>query len=198
MSRVRLIIKGLSYSQTQTGSYALVLGEEQGNRTLPIIIGVFEAQSIAIGLEKNIQPARPLTHDLFIDFARKFKISFKEVIIHSLKEGIFHASLVCQSEEGKEEVLDIRPSDAVAIATRFDCPVYTYLSILDKAGVVLDQDNSKEIGESRVEIESKTESSEKLKFSLEDLFAELDQAVENEDYEKAARIRDEISKRGNK
>jgi uncharacterized protein len=184
MSRVRLIIKGLSYSQTQTGSYALVLGEEQGNRTLPIIIGVFEAQSIAIGLEKNIQPARPLTHDLFIDFARKFKISFKEVI--------------CQSEEGKDKPLDIRPSDAVAIATRFDCPVYTYLSILDKAGVVLDQDNSKEIGESRVEIESKTESSEKLKFSLEDLFAELDQAVENEDYEKAARIRDEISKRGNK
>ena len=198
MSRVRLVVKGLSNSQTQTGSYALVLGEEAGNRTLPIIIGMFEAQSIAVGLEKDIRPPRPLTHDLFVDFARKFKINLKEVIIHSLKEGVFHASLICQSEDGKEEVLDVRPSDAIAIATRFECPVYTYLSILDKAGVVLDQDNSKPQNEAQVQKDSHLESSHKVTISIEDLFIQLDKAVENEDYEAAARIRDEISKRGKK
>jgi uncharacterized protein len=198
MSRVRLVVKGLSNSQTQTGSYALVLGEEAGNRTLPIIIGMFEAQSIAVGLEKDIRPPRPLTHDLFVDFARKFKINLKEVIIHSLKEGVFHASLICQSEDGKEEVLDVRPSDAIAIATRFECPVYTYLSILDKAGVVLDQDNSKPQNEAQVQKDSHLESSQKVTISIEDLFIQLDKAVENEDYEAAARIRDEISKRGKK
>jgi len=196
MSRVRLVIKGLSYSQTQTGAYALILGEEEGNRTLPIIIGAFEAQSIAIALEKDILPPRPLTHDLFANFARKFNITVKEVVIHSLKEGVFHSSLICLSEDGREEALDARTSDAVALATRFDCPVFTYFSILDKAGVVLDEDNSiLESKLARTEEETKTEELQPDKKSIEDLYASLDRAVEDEDYEKAAQIRDEISKR---
>jgi bifunctional DNase/RNase len=194
MSRKRLWIKGLSYSQTQTGAYALVLGEEGGYRTLPIIIGAFEAQSIAIALEKEINPPRPLTHDLFAQFARSFNIALKEVIIHSLKEGVFHASLICVGPDGQEEVLDARTSDAVALATRFDCPVFTYEHILEKAGVVLDDTEERTSQKQEEQLEDLMEEVEEVE-DLESLHNKLDQAVNNEDYEEAARIRDEISKR---
>lgn len=195
MSRKRLEIKGLSYSQTQTGAYALVLGEEGGHRKLPIIIGAFEAQSIAIALEKEINPPRPLTHDLFAVFARTFHIQLKEVVIHSLKEGVFHASLVCIGTDGKEEVLDARTSDAVALATRFDCPVYTYEHILEKAGVVLDESSEK--GEENIESEKQmeVEEEEAQGSDLSNLHERLNAAVRDENYEEAARLRDEISKR---
>ena len=198
MSRKRLWIKGLSYSQTQTGAYALVLGEEGGPRTLPIIIGAFEAQSIAVALEKEINPPRPLTHDLFAQFARTFTIELKEVIIHSLKEGVFHASLVCVDKDGKEEVLDARTSDAVALATRFDCPVFTYEQILEKAGVVLDEKEEaasveEDEEEAMEELLDAAEESEER--SIDDLNQDLDKAVRNENYELAARLRDEINKR---
>lgn len=198
MSRKRLWIKGLSYSQTQTGAYALVLGEEGGPRTLPIIIGAFEAQSIAIALEKEINPPRPLTHDLFTQFARSFKITIKEVVIHSLKEGVFHASMICVSDDGHEEVLDARTSDAVALATRFDCPIFTYEHILEKAGVVLEETEEEESSETENEeapIEEFIEKEAPEEMSLENLNSKLEEAVRNEDYEEAARLRDEISKR---
>ena len=125
MSLIQLTIKGISYSQTQSGAYALVLSEIEGSRTLPIIIGAFEAQSIAIALETEIRPPRPLTHDLFKTFSDTFKINIKEVIIHKLVDGVFFSSLVC-AREGVEEVIDTRTSDAIAIAVRFNAPIYTY------------------------------------------------------------------------
>ena len=136
MGLIKLTIKGISYSQTQTGAYALVLSEMEGSRTLPIIIGAFEAQSIAIALEKEIRPPRPLTHDLFKTFSDRFSIEIKEVIIHKLIDGVFFSSLICQ-KDGVEEVIDARTSDAIAIAVRFQAPIFTYENILDKAGVFL-------------------------------------------------------------
>ena len=136
MGLIKLTIKGISYSQTQTGAYALVLSEMEGGRTLPIIIGAFEAQSIAIALEKEIRPPRPLTHDLFKTFSDRFSIEIKEVIIHKLVDGVFFSSLICQ-KDGVEEVIDARTSDAIAIAVRFQAPIFTYENILDKAGVFL-------------------------------------------------------------
>lgn len=129
MSLIKLTIKGISYSQTQTGAYALVLSEMDGSRTLPIIIGAFEAQSIAIALEKEIRPPRPLTHDLFKTFSDRFLIEIKEVIIHKLVDGVFFSSLVCE-KDGVEEVIDTRTSDAIAIAVRFQAPIFTYENIL--------------------------------------------------------------------
>jgi bifunctional DNase/RNase len=136
MSLIKLTIKGISYSQTQSGAYALVLSEMEGKRTLPIIIGAFEAQSIAIALEKEIRPPRPLTHDLFKTFSERFKITVKQVIIHKLVDGIFFSSLICD-KDGVEEIIDTRTSDAIAIAIRFLAPIYTYENILDKAGIYL-------------------------------------------------------------
>jgi bifunctional DNase/RNase len=136
MSLIKLTIKGISYSQTQSGAYALVLSEMEGKRTLPIIIGAFEAQSIAIALEKEIRPPRPLTHDLFKTFSERFKITVKQVIIHKLVDGIFFSSLICE-KDGVEEIIDTRTSDAIAIAIRFLAPIYTYENILDKAGIYL-------------------------------------------------------------
>ncbi|MCH8546458.1 MAG: bifunctional nuclease family protein [Cryomorphaceae bacterium] len=187
--KVRLIIKGLSYSQTQSGAYALVLGEENGNRKLPVIIGGFEAQSIAIALEKDVEPPRPLTHDLFVNFANKFAIELKEVVIHKLEEGVFFSMMIMENE-GHEVVLDARTSDAVALAIRFGCPIYTYSNILEKAGVVLDEKTDTESPTSTPKTKSKVSSKDKLK----KLQQEMDEAVKNEDYEKAARIRDEIDK----
>ncbi len=206
MERIRLHIKGLSYSQTQSGAYALVLGEEGGERRLPIIIGGFEAQSIAIALEKDVNPPRPLTHDLFKNFADNFQINIKEVIIHKLQDGVFFSVLVCE-KDGEEQVLDARTSDAVALAIRFECPVYTYKEILEKAGVIL-----KEGGEAGSEKEksrpsgsgsakptpqtSRESSATDLKSkSTKELYALLDKAVKEENYELAARLRDEIDQR---
>ena len=196
-------IKGISYSQTQTGAYALVLSEMEGSRTLPIIIGAFEAQSIAIALEKEIRPPRPLTHDLFKTFSDRFSIEIKEVIIHKLIDGVFFSSLICQ-KDGVEEVIDARTSDAIAIAVRFQAPIFTYENILDKAGVFLkiedelglnDLSETEEIsseGEDLLEVDATSLGS---KLSVSELNDQLDKAIADENYELAAKIRDEISKK---
>lgn len=202
MSLIQLNIKGISYSQTQSGAYALVLSEVEGDRTLPIIIGAFEAQSIAIALETEIRPPRPLTHDLFKTFADTFHVNVKEVIIHKLIDGVFFSSLICESE-GKEEVVDTRTSDAIAIAVRFNAPIYTYENILDKAGIFLkvedemDIENSGESSLEEIKVEDLLEEQESgfAHLSLHQLQKELEKAVHNEDYETAAKLRDEISKR---
>ena len=202
MSLIKLTIKGISYSQTQSGAYALVLSEMEGKRTLPIIIGAFEAQSIAIALEKEIRPPRPLTHDLFKTFSERFKITVKQVIIHKLVDGIFFSSLICE-KDGVEEIIDTRTSDAIAIAIRFLAPIYTYENILDKAGIYLKVEEEiaiKEILEPEAiqvtleQVDSKNISNFS-KYSIQELHDQLKEAVDNENYEKAAKIRDEISKR---
>lgn len=203
MSLVRLNIKGISYSQTQNGAYALILNEVDGDRKLPIVIGAFEAQSIAIALEKEIKPPRPLTHDLFKNFSDRFDIVVKQVIIHKLVDGVFYSSLICERDK-IEEIIDARTSDAIALALRFDAPIFTYKNILDKAGIYLKvnpnkdeekQDDNILLDEVLAEeIETKSPAGFKNK-TLEELHNLLDQAVANEDYETAARLRDEISKR---
>jgi len=202
MSLIQLTIKGISYSQTQSGAYALVLSEMEGSRTLPIIIGAFEAQSIAIALESEIRPPRPLTHDLFKTFSDRFLITIKEVIIHKLVDGVFFSSLICE-RGGVEESLDARTSDAIAIATRFDAPIYTYENILEKAGVFLKIEEELSIHETS-ETEDDSLDLEEVIFKKEDTFSDLslkelqnqlNSAVEDENYEVAAKIRDEISKR---
>lgn len=205
MSLVRLNIKGISYSQTQSGAYALVLNEVEGDRTLPIIIGAFEAQSIAIALEKEIKPPRPLTHDLFKTFSDRFQIIVKQVIIHKLVDGVFYSSLICERDR-IEEIIDARTSDAIALATRFNAPIFTYENILDKAGIYLK--SNEEIGEDNnepantsFEMDEYLEESNEdttasyTEFSITELNNKLNEAVENEDYELAAKLRDEISKR---
>ena len=202
MSLIKLTIKGISYSQTQSGAYALVLSEMDGKRTLPIIIGAFEAQSIAIALEKEIRPPRPLTHDLFKTFSERFHITVKQVIIHKLVDGIFFSSLICE-KDGVEEIIDTRTSDAIAIAIRFLAPIYTYENILDKAGIYLKIEEEiaiKEILEPEtIQVTLEQTDSSKLsdfsEYSIQELEHQLKEAVVNEDYEKAAKIRDEISKR---
>ena len=200
MSLILLTIKGISYSQTQSGAYALVLSEIEGTRTLPIIIGAFEAQSIAIALETEIRPPRPLTHDLFKTFSDTFTIKIKEVIIHKLVDGVFFSSLICV-REGQEEVIDTRTSDAIAIAVRFNAPIYTYENILDKAGIYLKVEEEMALDndfDSNQKTEIDSEEKPKVSFSslsLDQLHKKLDTAVVNENYELAAKIRDEISKR---
>ncbi|PQB07975.1 hypothetical protein BST83_13070 [Polaribacter filamentus] len=203
MSLIPLTIKGISYSQTQSGAYALVLSEMEGTRTLPIIIGAFEAQSIAIALETEIRPPRPLTHDLFKTFSDTFDINIKEVIIHKLVDGVFFSSLICE-REGKEEVIDTRTSDAIAIAVRFNAPIYTYENILDKAGIYLKVEeemafeNKQEATEVTIKLDEVLKNDTKNKFSsltLKELNLQLNNAVTDENYELAAKIRDEISNR---
>ncbi len=202
MDKIKLNIVGLSYSQTQSGAYALVLGEEEGKRRLPIIIGGFEAQSIAIELEE-MTPSRPLTHDLFKSFADSFSIGVKEVIIYNLVEGIFFAKIICDNQ-GEETEIDARTSDAVALAVRFDCPVYTYEFILDSAGIILDEENKeKEEGEEgeespEINIEDLTKPEDVKSLSYKELEKKLEEAIAIEDYETASRIRDELSKRDRK
>lgn len=199
MKKVRLEIVGLSYSQTQSGAYALVLGESSGSRRLPIIIGGFEAQAIAIELEK-MSPSRPLTHDLFKSFAQTFDITVNEVLIYNLVEGIFYAKLMCT--DGTREVeIDARTSDAIALAVRFNCDIYTYEFILKSAGIVLDDDievssitepaQASEVHESSKAAEAdeyKAKSSEELKNMLQT-------ALDEEKYEMASKIRDELNQR---
>jgi bifunctional DNase/RNase len=205
MSLVKLNIKGISYSQTQNGAYALILNEVDGDRKLPIVIGAFEAQSIAIALEKEIRPPRPLTHDLFKNFADRFDIVVKQVIIHKLVDGVFYSSLICERDK-IEEIIDARTSDAIALALRFQAPIFTYKNILDKAGIYLKVNPEKEdenlgddiLLDALVSEELETESPNDNTFAsktIEELHNMLDEAVANEDYEKAAHIRDEISKR---
>ena len=196
-TKIQLEILGLSYSQTQTGAYALVLGEASGKRRLPIIIGNFEAQAIAIELEK-MKPSRPLTHDIFTTFADSFGIKVTEVLIYKLVEGIFFANLVCVQADGKKIEIDTRTSDAIALAVRFKCPIHTYEEILSSAGIVLEDDE--EFGDDQdttsTEIEVKAAENDLFAaYSLEDLEKEIEKAIGNEDYERASLLRDEINKR---
>ena len=200
MDKIKLEILGLSSSQSQSGSFALVLGEKPGKRRLPIIIGMFEAQAIAIEIEKII-PNRPMTHDLFKSFSGSFGFTIKEIIISDLKEGVFFAKIVCENNEKTIEI-DSRPSDAIAIGLRFDAPIYTYETILGEAGIELTEeeeevpDIQKELEQIQPKKSTKPESSEKLKNApMEKLKEMLDKAIEQEDYEKAAKIRDELNKR---
>lgn len=195
MGKVKLNVLGISYSQTQSGAYALVLSEEEGKRRIPIIIGGFEAQSIAIQIE-GLTPPRPLTHDLFLNFAKSYSIEIIEVQIYKLEEGVFFSKLHC--DNGKKEVyIDARTSDAIALALRFKCPIYTTEEIIDKAGIILEFDGTDDDVEkvSTSEKKENTDSSLYNKMSLSELKTLLDEAVLNEDYEKASKIRDEINKR---
>ena len=206
MKLIQLNIKGISYSETQTGAYALILSEVDGNRSLPIIIGGFEAQSIAIAIEKELKPKRPLTHDLFKNFADRFNIYVKQVIIHKLVDGVFYSSLICERDK-IEEIIDSRTSDAIAMALRFGAPIFIYDSILKQAGFDEStiKDDQKNKGKENwiqnfVEEQSKQKAvpDDLKKLSITKLKSLLDKLVNLEDYEKAVKIRDEISKRESK
>ena len=198
MNLIELLINGISYSQTQNGAYALILSEIEGERKLPIVIGTNEAQSIAIAIEKEIKPPRPLTHDLFKNFCVRFDIKIKQVIIHKLVDGVFYSSVICE-RDGIEEIIDSRSSDAIALAIRFEAPIYTYENILEKAGVVIKVE--KEIDEKSLLKElfydenSEVENSDLKEKTTKELEELLKIAVQNENYESAAKIRDEISNR---
>ncbi len=196
MGKVKLNVLGISYSQTQSGAYALVLSEEEGKRRIPIIIGGFEAQSIAIQIE-GLTPPRPLTHDLFLNFSKSFSIEVLEVQIYKLEEGVFFSKLHC--DNGKKEVyIDARTSDAIALALRFKCPIYTTEDIIEKAGIILEFDGTDDESEKAAAPAEKKESYDTTlfsKMSLSELKSILDEEVNNEDYEKASKIRDEIKKR---
>jgi len=194
MDKIKLEIVGLSYSQTQSGAYALVLSETKGNRRLPIIIGGFEAQAIAIELEK-MTPTRPLTHDLFKNFAVSFQINIQEVNIYKLEEGIFYSKIVCE-KDGEISEIDARTSDAIAIGVRFECPIYTSEAILSSAGILLDESSLDDNDDFLEEVLDETSENESIEVqSIEDLELQLAEAIENEDYELASKIRDEIKKR---
>ena len=220
MSLVKLTIKGISYSHTQNGAYALILNEVDGERKLPIVIGAFEAQAIAIAIEEDLKPPRPLTHDLFKTFCDRFDIVVKQVIIHKLVDGVFFSSIICE-RDGIEEIIDARTSDAISLALRFDAPIFTYQNILDKAGIYLreqeeadakaeeydeddfdadddDDANDEELSDVIDEFLNMApleKGNEFADYSLQELNDMLEMAVMNEDYEKAARLRDELSKR---
>jgi len=201
MNKIKLNVLGISYSQTQSGAYALVLTEENGDRRIPIIVGGFEAQSIAIQLE-GLKPPRPLTHDLFMNFAVSFKIDILEVNIYKLEEGVFYSKLLC--DDGKNKItVDARTSDAIALALRFKCPIYTTEEIMERAGIVLDlgkETKTKEAEKDSVEgkkVASPASSPnvEFKEYNDEELQQLLHEAIGKEDYERASLIRDELNKR---
>jgi bifunctional DNase/RNase len=198
MNLIELLINGISYSQTQNGAYALILSEIEGERKLPIVIGTNEAQSIAIAIEKENKPPRPLTHDLFKNFCERFDIKIKQVIIHKLVDGVFYSSVICE-RDGIEEIIDSRSSDAIALAIRFEAPIYTYETILEKAGVVIqvekDFDEKSLLKELFSEDDTYIESPDLQDKSTKELEELLKIAIQNENYESAAKIRDEISNR---
>ena len=203
MVLVELSIKGISYSQAQSGAYALILSEVEGNRNLPVIIGAFEAQSIAIGLEKEINPPRPITHDLMAQCFERFNIMVKQIIIHKLVDGVFYSSLICERDE-IEEIIDARTSDAVALSIRFDAPIFTYENILSKAGFTegTQSDGTGQNDENWIKNFIEEQNPEKNimsnlpKIQTKELKKLLDKLVKKEDYEAAAKVRDELSKRG--
>jgi len=205
MRKIRLNVLGISYSQTQSGAYALVLNEEGGERRIPIIIGGFEAQSIAIQLE-GLKPPRPLTHDLFKNYSDAFKIKLKEINIYKLEEGVFYSNLICE-RDGKEIEIDARTSDAIALALRFECPIYTTEEILTKSGIIVeinfdqekgDKGKKEKKGQPSTHDPKKGKITQYSDFSLADLEDMLDEAIKAENYEKASLIRDEINKREGK
>jgi bifunctional DNase/RNase len=197
MSRIKLNIVGLSTGQT-SGSYTLILGEENSNRKLPIVIGSFEAQAIAIEIEK-IVPFRPMTHDLFLNFCKSFDIQIHEVVIYSLNEGVFHAKMICE-HNGEIREIDARTSDSIALAVRFKCPIYTYEDIMDAASVVFNDDINEALEEKTAQkpapvAKAKEESNAYTKMTIDQLNQQLENALNVEDYATAARIRDEIQRR---
>jgi bifunctional DNase/RNase len=193
MAKVKLKVLGLSYSQTQTGAYALVLAEEEGDRRIPIIIGGFEAQAIAIELEA-LKPPRPLTHDLFVNFAMAFKIEILEVTIHRLEEGIFYSELLCDNGATRIKI-DARTSDAVALAIRFGSPIYTTGDILDKAGIILPVDDRIRTDKGEKSVKPVSRLGKFENYSMEELNEMLEKAILKENYEEASDIRDEIKRR---
>lgn len=194
MKKIKLEIIGISYSQNQSGAYALILGEIDGDRRLPITIGGFEAQAIAIELEK-MKPERPLTHDLFKSFADSFQIKIIEVIINKFQNGVFYSLLVCDNGKNELEV-DARTSDAVALALRFQCPIYAWEKVLDSAGIFMDDHKEKTDSESEEEIVEAIEGNSEFRdMSLDDLEKLLTDAIAEEAFERASMIRDEISRR---
>jgi bifunctional DNase/RNase len=197
MKKIELEIVALSHSITQTHSYAVVLGEVNGLRRLPIVIGGFEAQAIAVALER-MQPSRPLTHDLMKNFMLAFNVDLHEIVINDLQEGIFYSKLVCSSEADTVEI-DSRTSDALALAVRFGCPIFTYDNILDSAGILMEDDEKKKKTSSSgatTPITTETGGSDNLKsMSLEELNNLLSEVLEQEDYIRAIAIRDEIAAR---
>jgi len=202
MKLIQMSVKGISYSETQTGAYALILNEEKGERKLPIIIGGFEAQSIAIALENEVKPTRPLTHDLFKSFGERFEIYVKQVIIHKLVDGVFYASLICERDK-IEEIIDARTSDAIALALRYNAPIFAYDSILKKAGfsAKITENLSKQPEDKWLEnfvsdkLNKNDQKYDLKKLPVNKLKSLLSKLVSQENYEKAALIRDELSKR---
>ena len=192
MKKIELEIVALSHSITQTHSYAVVLGEVNGLRRLPIVIGGFEAQAIAVALER-MQPSRPLTHDLMKNFMNAFNVELMEIVINDLQEGIFYSKLVCVSEHDTVEI-DSRTSDALALAVRFGCPIYTYENILESAGILMEDTGKKKKGSVETSSES-TESEDLRSMSTEALNTLLTDVLEQEDYIRAISIRDEIASR---
>ena len=206
MELISLKVKGISYSETQSGAYALILSEKNGNRKLPIIIGGFEAQSIAIAIEDDIKPSRPLTHDLFKNFANKFKIKIKKVIIHKLLDGVFYSSIICERNK-IEEVIDSRTSDAIALALRFNSPILTYNSILEKAGFTASISSNKNLKTPNENwsqeffsqnIDKNLIPKDLKKIKTSELKSFLNKMVSKENYEQAAKLRDELLKRKSK
>lgn len=196
MNKIELEIVSLTHSVTQSHSFAVILGEKHGKRRIPIVIGNAEAQAIAIALE-NIVPTRPLTHDLMRDMLFSFEVNIEEIIIHNLIDGIFYSTIICKHNNETYE-FDSRTSDAVALSTRFKCPIYTYESILETAGVSIEENDMMEPEQpavSREEAPQKMKENDYAALSLAELEKQLHKALESEDYEKAANIRDEISKR---
>jgi len=194
MSLIRLTINRISYSKTHNGAYALLLNEKDGDRKLPIVIGGFEAQSIAVALEREIRPPRPLTHDLFKNFSDCFEIKIKQVIIHKIVDGVFFSSLICVRDK-IEEIIDSRTSDAIALAIRFDSPIFTYENVLEKAGIILKAGEIKKQEEKKSDEDNLSKKIDYGKLSIIQLEKAISVAVKNEDYELAAHLRDEINKR---
>ena len=194
MSLIQLRVNRIAYSQNQSGAYAMILDEVDGNRKLPVVIGEFEAQSIAVNLDKDIKPQRPFTHDLFKNFAYRFDIAIKRVIITKLVDGVFYSSLICERDK-IEEIIDSRTSDAVSLALRFKAPIYTHENVLEKAGVVFEKGELPTQGTLDDELSNEINYTD---LSNQELENAIKKAVKKEDYELAARLRDEISKRSNK
>lgn len=196
MKKIELEIVALSHSLAQTQNYAVVLGEQNGARRLPIVIGGFEAQAIAIAME-GMAPSRPMTHDLFKNAFDTFLIEVKEVVINNLVDGVFFASIVCE-HKGETSEIDSRTSDALAIAVRFGCPIYTFEFILEQAGIILEEETEREVQKAKHRRQQNTSNpKEKTVEDLDDteLEEQLKNALEQEDYEKAAKLRDEMNKR---
>jgi len=194
MSLIRLTINRISYSQTHNGAYALLLNEKNGERKLPVVIGGFEAQSIAVALEKEIKPPRPLTHDLFKNFSDCFEIKIKQVIIHKIVDGVFFSSLICVRDK-IEEIIDSRTSDAIALAIRFNSPIFTYENVLDKAGIIIKPSDSKKNKKGTTKQNPTIKKIDYSKLSVGQLEKAIEMAVKNEDYELAAYLRDEINRK---